>query len=100
MTKIQVHFLITILLVQLAMTFYVFIQSYDGRVKLVNAQREGCERVKRDRQSNARGWRLTATAEAHEHEPVVAAKYLALAIDLELRSSISCKKAFPDANLL
>src|SRR3954469_22006508 len=114
----------------LALLIYVFVESYTGRHNLANAekrarsvmidfQRQGCERGKKDRQENSAGWRTAegarlrslakdqnisyATAEtliAQEPDPddppdlVAARKYDKIASAQEERSAINCAEAY------
>lgn len=104
--------LIVGLFVNLAVVGYVFYQSYAGRESVVNSQRGGCERGKKDRIDNA------AFQNAHKRyiEKVVLARsvkpdvkaaareaiktYTVTAADLTKRAKISCAVAYPKASLL
>lgn len=91
-----------------------------ARTALTNASREACERGKKDRRANAQGWRTAQTARMQSvskdlkismrevlllitHKPtlkdppdlVAARRYNGIAIELEKRSKINCKEAFP-----
>lgn len=92
--------LVTILVIQLFFIMYVFWLSYEGRTTLVEQSRAACERGKLDRLSNAEGWRIAEEARRAEGEEVVAARYEALAEDLEARGRINCNEAFPKAGLI
>ncbi len=96
----MVRFLITVLVVQLFLIGYVFIQSYDGRVKLVNNSRTACERGKKDRLANAEGWRIAQAARLADGNVVVANRYADIAVGLENRGHIDCTEAFPDPSLI
>lgn len=74
---------------------YVFYQSYQGHLDLVDAQRNACERGKKDRKANAEGWRAAEAAREAEGQPQVAAKYRRIAAGLERRGRINCSIAFP-----
>lgn len=88
------------MIVQLLFIVYVFYQSYEGRVRVVNAQRAGCERAKLDRNANASGWRIAEGARRKEGNIIVATRYKNIAEGLEARSRIRCTTAFADASIL
>lgn len=73
--------------------------SYLGRVELVHSQRMGCERGKLDRRANAEGWRIAQAARRAQGQPVVAARYAAIARQLEGRSRIDCAATYPTPNI-
>ena len=79
---------------------YVLLQSYEGRVALVNSQRAGCERGKEDRKVNAQGWRIAEEARRAEGQEVVALAYDKIATSLEERAAINCTEAFPKASFI
>lgn len=79
---------------------YVFYQSYEGRVNLVDSQRAACERSKKDRSANAQGWRIAEEARRNEGQEVVALAYSKIAAGLEERSQIVCDEAFPKASFI
>jgi hypothetical protein len=95
-----VRFGICVLVMFLLVIGYVFYQSYQGRADLVQSQRFGCERGKKDRNANARGWRIAEKARVAEGELDVAEQYRKIAAGLERRGRIDCVKAFPKAGLL
>lgn len=87
------------LCVQIAVIGYVFYSSYQGRVRLAQAQQAGCSRAKLDRVDNALGWRNAEAARRQSGQINIANEYGAIASGLEARSRIDCKTAFPDASL-
>lgn len=89
--------IIAVFVVMLMLVFYVFWQSYQGRVDLVESQRKGCERGKKDRLANADGWRIAQAARLADGQVAVAAKYEKIAKGLEKRGRINCENAFPKA---
>lgn len=88
------------LIVHLFIIGYVFWQSYEGRVHLVESQREGCERIKNDRIANAEGWRIAQAARRASGDIEVAVRYGKLARNLEARSNIDCSVVFPKAEII
>lgn len=86
--------------IQLLVIGYVFYQSYQGRSDVIHSQRLGCSRGKKDRKSNAKGWRIAQDAREADGDILVAKKYGRLASDLEGRAKINCHTAFPKAGLL
>jgi hypothetical protein len=81
----------------------VWVSSYEGRVNLIHAQRQACQRGKLDRAANARGWRDAEQARRASGTPTdlrAAREYAALATGLEARSRIDCTRAFPDTSFL
>lgn len=95
-----VKLIITGMVVQLLVVGYVFYQSYQGRRDLVDDQRAACDRGKRDRKANAKGWRIAEAARRVDGESDVADKYKSIAEGLKRRSRIDCHSAFPNASLL
>lgn len=87
-------------LVQLIVVGYVFYQSYEGRVNLVESQRGGCERAKLDRQDGATGWRIAEDARRSTGDAIIASRYGDLAQSLERRSNINCNEVFPNVSVL
>lgn len=85
--------------VQLAVIFYVFISTYQGRKDLVDSQRAGCGRGLLDRTANAQGWRIAEGARLAEGDIGVAAKYNTIASGLEDRSHINCEDAYPKVSI-
>lgn len=98
--KRVLHLVVGLMLFQLIMVGYVFYQSYEGRVALVDSQQKGCARSILDRKANATGWRTAETARRSEGQNEVADRYKAIADGLEARSQIICDKAFPKVGLL
>lgn len=92
-----VRFGISVLLALLVVISYVFYQSYQGRVDLVDAQRAACERGKKDRNANAEGWRIAEAARKADGQFTVANKYRRIASGLEARGRINCSEVFPKA---
>lgn len=92
----------------------VFWQSYQGRQALIESQRGGCERGKKDRTQNARGWRTAEVARRESAtdmskppkirlaDAAAALKYDRIATDLESRAdgNLDCQTVFPDASPL
>ena len=114
LTKVEkklVRVVTTVLLVQLTLLFYVFEQSYQGRQRVVEAQRSACERGKADRAVNAKGWRVAQKARQHSAQfergdqrtgDLDAARlYGRIAASLESRSgkNLNCTAVFPHASL-
>jgi hypothetical protein len=108
------------MLLLLVVIAFVAYSSYASRLDLVDAQRAGCERTKIDRVANAEGWRTAQTARMStvakemgisvdevkkllDAKPkpgdlpdlVAARRYNKVASDLEGRSKLDCKVAFP-----
>lgn len=79
---------------------YVFYQSYEGRVNIVNAQRTACERGKKDHTNSALGWRALQDQANSQGQPWFSVTYSKVAGYFEIRSQISCAKAFPKAGFL
>jgi hypothetical protein len=86
--------------IQLVVIAYVFYQSYQGRSDVVDAQRNGCERSKLDRASNAKGWRTAQARSKSQGQPQFAELYQNIAQGLEQRSRINCVVEFPKAGFL
>ena len=95
-----VKLLIVAMVVQLFVIGYIFYQSYVGRSDVVSAQRKGCERGKKDRNANARGWRVAEHARRAGGQIAVANFYAQIASGLEARRRIHCHDVYPDASLL
>lgn len=105
--KKLVIFLLIGFLVQLGLLGYVYSTSQDGKQNLVNSQRAGCERGKKDRIANAAFQRAhatyikTVTSAESVKEDVKAAARKALktfkrtSAELTERAKIDCKEAFP-----
>lgn len=74
---------------------YVFYQSWDHRMRLVDAQRVACERAKKDRIDNAQGWRFAEGTLLASKLIEEAKKYDRIADNLERRAGVDCSKAFP-----
>lgn len=98
--NLLVRLIVTVMVVQLIFVGYVFYQSYEGRVSLVDAQRSGCNRGNEDRRANAKGWRIAESARRAEGQYVVANNYRDIAIKLEVHSRIPCNKAYPTPGFL
>lgn len=106
------RFLTCVLLVMLGIVVFVYAQSYEGRVQLIDSQRSGCERGKLDRAVNATGWaaaRDARLATAHDLKALAgervsaslaAAVYQRIVTSLNARAHINCSSVFPDASLL
>lgn len=107
-----VKVIISGMLVQLAVIFYVGYSSYTGRQTVVNSQRKGCERGKRDRKANAD----FQVAHTKYIERLVLAKsvppdvrrsaseavrtYKRTSADLTKRAKIDCSTVYPKVRLL
>lgn len=91
--------LISMLIIQLGIICYVFYAGYQGRKALVTSQQVGCERGKKDRAANARGWRQAQKARKADGDYAVARTYGNIALGLEKRSVIVCKDVFPNAKV-
>lgn len=93
-----------VIIIALTMTVLLLVTSawlsgYNGRQKLVEVQRAGCERARLDRRDNATGWRIAEAARLADQQFSVAKRYGAIAAELEARSRIDCGQEFPDARL-
>jgi hypothetical protein len=98
--------------VQLLVIGYVFYQSYQGRVDVVNSQRAGCERGKLDRTDNADFQRAHAeyirkvVLAASVKQDVKDAAYTALdtfsrtSASLTKRAKINCEDVYPKVSLI
>lgn len=107
-TSHLITFVIVVLIVQFFSITYVFYQSYEGRVDIVDRQRTGCERGKRDRVDNAAFQRAHAkyirvvTGAKSVKEDVKSAAREALqtydrtSTSLTERAKISCALTYPD----
>jgi hypothetical protein len=102
---------VAMIVVLAAVWLYTIGQSYEGRARLVDSQRVGCQRGKLDRLANAAGWWVAEqaridTANDPQQEPharssarLAAEQYGAIAAQLEARASIDCEHAYPAASL-
>jgi hypothetical protein len=100
-----------LVVVVVAIWTFTLAQSYEGRARLVESQRIGCERNKLDRLANADGWwsaeaaRMdTATDPGQEPHArssarLAAEQYAAIGAQLEARGHIDCRDAYPAASL-
>lgn len=86
--------------VQLLVIGYVFYQSYQGRSDLVDSQRAGCARGKKDRVDNANGWRTAQKRAKSQGQIKYSIHYAHIAAGLEKRSRINCVTEFPKAGFL
>jgi hypothetical protein len=98
--------------IQLLVIGYVYLQAYDQRVNLVDAQRQGCEFDKLDRHDNADFQTaqteyittLSDTTSVGKDVKEAAKKanetYKRTSKSLTERAKINCQEAFPSASLL
>ena len=117
MTRAEVVRVVTrmmggVLIALVALSVAVWYMGYSGRAALVESQRAGCERSKRDREANATAWREAHAARSdtasNPDEPTsvrqsarrTAAVYRRTVAELEGRAAIDCREAFPDPRLL
>jgi hypothetical protein len=94
-----------------ALTAALWYGGYSSRVTMVGNQREECERAKRDRAANARGWREAqrarqqtaddpaASSNARSSASREARTYGRIAGAQERRATIVCREAFVDPPL-
>lgn len=88
------------LAVTLVLVAAVFAQSYAGRVRLVDAQRGGCERTKvRDRNA-AIAWSVAAATRRLEGDLGTARAYDTAAETLWRFAVIDCARTYPAATPL
>jgi hypothetical protein len=99
-SRLFVRILFGQILVMIVIVVSIWVSSYQGRVNLVDSQRQGCERGKLDRVANARGWRIAQEARQREGNIRIANAYADIAVGLENRSHVDCDKAYPHPRLL
>jgi hypothetical protein len=75
-----------------------YVQSYAGRVRLVHAQRAGCERQKQRDYNAAIAWSVAAATRRLERDTGTAAAYDQAATTYWRYAVTSCASAYPSAS--
>lgn len=72
------------------------LSSWQTRVAIIETQRIGCERGKKDRADNADAWKEAVKARTRDGDLATAAIYQHTVDGLVERSKISCETTYPD----